>query len=106
MPTTSSSVSRRPTSRSSAPRRRSGPDRDAGASLTAFYPAEAYHQNYLALHPTSPTSSTTTCRSSSAEDAVPESLRGEVSDGDASRVDRCHRRVPLRHARGHLSRAR
>jgi len=24
------------------------------ASLTAFYPAEAYHQNYLALHPTEP----------------------------------------------------
>jgi peptide-methionine (S)-S-oxide reductase len=24
------------------------------ASLTAFYPAEAYHQNYLALHPTQP----------------------------------------------------
>jgi peptide-methionine (S)-S-oxide reductase len=24
------------------------------SSLTAFYPAEAYHQNYLALHPTQP----------------------------------------------------
>jgi peptide-methionine (S)-S-oxide reductase len=34
------------------------------AALTAFYPAEAYHQNYLALHPNDPTSSTTTCPSS------------------------------------------
>ncbi|HET7098609.1 MAG TPA: peptide-methionine (S)-S-oxide reductase, partial [Casimicrobiaceae bacterium] len=24
------------------------------AKLPAFYPAEAYHQNYLALHPTQP----------------------------------------------------
>ena len=30
------------------------PDRDPGVALTAFYPAEAYHQNYLALHPTQP----------------------------------------------------
>ena len=24
------------------------------SALTAFYPAEDYHQNYLALHPTQP----------------------------------------------------
>ena len=24
------------------------------APLVAFYPAESYHQNYLALHPTEP----------------------------------------------------
>ena len=40
-------------------------DRDQDRAGRSFYPAEAYHQDYLTLNPDrSPTSSTTTCRRS------------------------------------------
>ena len=48
-------VSRKPTSRSSIrPRIYRGPIVTQVVPLKAFYPAEAYHQNYASLHPDDP----------------------------------------------------
>ena len=54
-PTTSRRRSRRPISRPA--QRRKGlqeADRDQGRSAGGFFPAEAYHQDYLTLHPNQP----------------------------------------------------